>query len=297
MSSLGDLLEDPFGDKGVEAALTLLDPADFATGRGAREIERSAKETQESQTAELQRQFDIGQARIEPTFQEAVPAFERQAALSGALGGEAQGLALQGFQEAPGTQFARQQGLRLIESGAAATGGLGGGDRLRQLSEFGTQLATRGLGNEFGRLGVVSGSGQGAGTELVGLGSRFAGNVANVAQTGAQGQIAAIQQGQQQRANAATTGVGLLAAFSDKDMKTDIKDLSHEECFNHVMSTPLFAWKYLEECGIDKDEHFGPMYQDAPDCIKTDGEKSLQVHDELWLIAGAMKHMMGVKNG
>lgn len=286
-----------FGDRVNSIAQTIADPADVFTGRGAGRIRESAQETQAAQEEELRRQFDIGQARLEPTFAEAVPAFQRQSALSGALGPEAQREALSMTQEDPGTEFARSQGSRLIESGAAATGGLGGGNRLRALSRFGTDLASRGLANQFGRLGVVSGAGQGAGTEQVGLGSRFASNIAGVGATGAQNQINAIQAQQQQREGAVTTGVGLLAAFSDENMKTDIRALSHKECFDHVVNTPLKAWKYLEECGIDKDLHFGPMYQEAPDCIKTDGEKSLQVHDELWLIAGALKHMMGVENG
>lgn len=276
---------------------TVLDPGDFFTGRGAGELERSARETQELQQGELRRQFDIGQERLEPTFREAVPAFQLQSALSGAQGADAQRRALEGRQETPGAAFQREQGLRMLESGAAVSGGLGGGDRLRSLSRFGVDLASRDLSNQFGRLGIVSGAGQGAGTELVGLGSRFAGNIAGIGTAGAQGQINAIQQGQQQRQQAASAGIGLLAAFSDENMKTDIKTLSAEQCFNHVMNTPISAWKYLEECGIDTEEHFGPMYQEAPDCIKTPGEKSLQVHDELWLIAGAMKHMMEVKNG
>lgn len=282
----------------LEDISTVLDPGDFVGLRGGEELKDIATETTEAQVEELRRQFDIGQERLAPTLAEAVPAFQLQAALSGSQGPEAQRLALQQQQQAPGTAFAREEGLRFIESAAGAGGGLGGGERLRQLTRFGTELAQRGLGEQFGRAGVVSGAGQGAGTELVGLGSRFAGNIGQVQQAGAQNISQAIQQQQATRAQTAGTAVGAgVALLSDRNMKEDIHSLSPEECFNHVKNTELFAWRYMEECGIDTEQHFGPMAQDAPDIIKVEGKEALRLHDELWLIAGAMKHLMGVKNG
>ena len=276
----------------------ILDPGDFAGTQSEGELKDLAISTTEAQTEELRRQFDIGQERLAPTLAEAVPAFQLQAALSGAQGPEAQRIALQQQQETPGTEFAREEGLRFIESSAGAGGGLGGGERLRQLTRFGTELASRGLGEQFGRAGVVSGAGQGAGTQLVGLGSRFAGNIGQIQQQGAQNISQAIQGAQQQRSQAVGTGIGLAAAFaSDKNIKEDIHSLSPEQCFDLVQKTELFAWRYMEECGIDTDVHFGPMAQDAPDIIKVEGKEALRLHDELWLIAGAMKHLMEVKNG
>jgi len=289
MSALGEL--DPLGD----TALSTLDPADFFSGRGARNIEDMARETQESSISELQRQFDISQGRLQPALDEAVPAIGLQAALAGAQGPEAQAMAMQGLQLSPDQQFAQEQSQRLINSGSAATGGLGGGDRLRSLTQLGTDFASQGLSNQFNRLGTVAGTGQNAGSGLAGLGSRFAQDVAGVNTAGTQGAIDAIQGAQQQRSSAVQTGIGALSALSDEAKKRDIKLLSHEECFNLMMKTPISVWKYLEECGIDDKYHFGPMYQEAPEEIKQDGEKALNIHDELWLIAGAMKHMHEVQ--
>jgi hypothetical protein len=100
--------------------------------------------------------------------------FQIQQALSGALGPEAQGLAFEQFQESPGVEFLRNQGLRLIESGAGATGGLGGGDRLRALTEFSQGLALQDLSNQFNRLGAVTGTGLTAAQALGGVSGQAA---------------------------------------------------------------------------------------------------------------------------
>lgn len=93
--------------------------------------------------------------------QEAGPSLQAQQALSGALGPEAQAQAFADFQEDPGTQFLREQGLRLIDSGAAVTGGVGGGERLRELTKFSQGLALQDLSNRFNRLGVTAGGEEG----------------------------------------------------------------------------------------------------------------------------------------
>jgi len=76
--------------------------------------------------------------------------------LAGALGPEEQAQAFAAFQEDPGTGFLREQGLRLVETGAAATGGTGGGERLRELTRFGQGLALQDLSNRFNRLGATA---------------------------------------------------------------------------------------------------------------------------------------------
>lgn len=89
--------------------------------------------------------------------QQAGPSLQAQQALSGALGPDAQAEAFANFQEDPGTQFLREQGLRLVDSGAAATGGIGGGERLRELTKFSQGLALQDLSNRFNRLGATAG--------------------------------------------------------------------------------------------------------------------------------------------
>jgi hypothetical protein len=76
---------------------------------------------------------------------------DKQQALSGALGKEAQAQAFQEFQESPNVQFLREQGLREVGSGVPT-----GGNRLRELTKFSQGLALQDLQNQFNRLGATS---------------------------------------------------------------------------------------------------------------------------------------------
>jgi len=101
--------------------------------------------------------------------------FELQQALSGALGPEAQALAFANFQESPGVQFLREQGLAGINRNTAALGGVGGGERLKALSAFNQGLALQDFNNQFARLGQITGVQQGAANVLSNLGAQQAG--------------------------------------------------------------------------------------------------------------------------
>lgn len=100
-------------------------------------------------------------------------ALQQQMALSGALGQDAFD---QAYQESPQMAFLREQGMRANLSGAAATGGLGGGNVQKELQRFGQGLASQGLQQQIGNLNTLSGQGMNA-----------AGTMANIA-TGLGGQ-------------------------------------------------------------------------------------------------------------
>lgn len=84
---------------------------------------------------------------------------QQQAALSGALGPEAQAAAIAAFQASPQQAFLQEQGERAITRNAAALGGLGGGEVRRELARFGTGLAAQDFANQFQRLGDVANRG------------------------------------------------------------------------------------------------------------------------------------------
>lgn len=84
---------------------------------------------------------------------------QQQAALSGALGRDAQQQAFNSYVESPEQAFLREQGEQSVINQAAATGGLTGGNVLKELQRFGTGLAAQDYQNSFNRLGSLSNQG------------------------------------------------------------------------------------------------------------------------------------------
>ena len=106
---------------------------------------------------------------FQPAIQRGQQAGGVQAALTGALGPEAQSQAFQQFTQDPGQQFLREQGEQAILRGASATGGLGGGNVRRSLARFGQGLAQQQLQQRLQNLGDISGRGLTAAGQVAGL--------------------------------------------------------------------------------------------------------------------------------
>ena len=124
----------------------------------------------------------LGQsAGVQAAEQQGMQAGGIQAALTGALGPEAQSQAFQQFTQDPGQQFLQQQGEQAVLRGASATGGLGGGNVRRALTRFGQGLAQQGLQQRLQNLGGISQQGLAAGQAGRELGSRVAGQRAGFA--------------------------------------------------------------------------------------------------------------------
>ena len=105
-------------------------------------------------------------------------AVNMQAALSGALGADAQARAFADFQESPGQKYLRDQTERGVLRNAAALGGVGGGNVMKALQANAMGLAAQDFQNQFDRLGTVANRGMGvAGTQAglqAGIGARQA---------------------------------------------------------------------------------------------------------------------------
>ena len=112
-------------------------------------------------------------------FQDAgLQAQQQQSALAGLQGQQAFNQALMNN---PAIQFQREQGERAVLRNAAALGGLGGGNVMKELSRFGTGLAAQDLQNQFNRASQIAGQGLGAAGQLGDIGLRagqFAGQAA-----------------------------------------------------------------------------------------------------------------------
>ena len=96
-------------------------------------------------------------------------AYDLQAALSGALGPQAQTEAYANYQESPGQAYLRDQGERAITRNASATGGLQGGNVLQALQRHGIGIAAQDFDANFNRLGSLSDKGYGASQSLGGI--------------------------------------------------------------------------------------------------------------------------------
>ena len=117
----------------------------------------------------------LGQAigGFDPFAQQGTGAGNIQAALSGALGVQAQQAALANLQ--PVNAFLQEQGDRAVTRNASALGGLGGGNVLKELTRFGQGLAGQSAQQQFANLGTVAERGFGALTQQAGLRGQQAG--------------------------------------------------------------------------------------------------------------------------
>lgn len=147
----------------------------------------------------------FGQAEqyFRPYQQGGEQAYQQQLALSGALG---QGAFNQARQQSPYEQFLYEQGMRANLSGAAATGGIGGGNVQKELQRFGQGLASQGLQQQIGNLSALSGMGIQGSQALSGLATGRAGALGDIGMNTAQN--VAAQRGQQ-AGYAGQAGAGL----------------------------------------------------------------------------------------
>jgi hypothetical protein len=82
--------------------------------------------------------------------------------------------------ESPYTAFLREQGMRANLAGAAATGGLGGGNVQKELQRFGQGLAAQGLQQQFNNLGSLSSMGMQGAQGMSGLATGRAGALGDI---------------------------------------------------------------------------------------------------------------------
>ena len=72
------------------------------------------------------------------------------------LGADAQAQAYAQFQESPGQAYLREQAERSLVANSAATGGLAGGNVLKELQGQAVGLAAQDFQNQFDRRGTVA---------------------------------------------------------------------------------------------------------------------------------------------
>jgi len=120
------------------------------------------------------------EAPIQNFYDEGAGASQVQAALSGALGPQAQADAFQNYQESPEIAYMREMGEKSALRGAASQGMSMSGSVLAELNRRGTGLAMQGFGDTMARLGSIANRGQAAGNSLAQARGNLATNTANL---------------------------------------------------------------------------------------------------------------------
>lgn len=136
-------------------------------------------------TALQQKIYEESVARQQPFLQTGTEFFNRLAALQRG-GPEAQ---QQFLQMDPGYGFRLSEGLKAMERGAAARGGLMSGAALKAGQRYGQDLASQEYGAAYNRLANLANVGPQAAGVMSNLGQNYASNVGNIYQQ--QGQTAA----------------------------------------------------------------------------------------------------------
>ena len=178
-----------------------------ATAAGLRELRGALGQGRE----DISTGFGRAEQGFQPYMQGGQAAQAQLEALSGVRGQDAFN---QAYQESPQMAFLREQGMRANLAGAAATGGLGGGNVQKELARFGQGLASQGLQQQIQNLQGLTGQGLQAASGAGQYASGGAGQLANLSQLQGTQSLGAMQNVGQGLAGlgqvAGTQGAGIM---------------------------------------------------------------------------------------
>ena len=236
----------------------------------ARGASRAAERAAGVQQAGADRAIDVQNEQFQRILELLGPSIEggdlarqQQLALLGLLGPEAQQAAQQQFQESPGQQFIRERQQRALVRNQGAIGGLGGGNVRTALQQQAAGFAQQDFGNQFARLGSLSGAGQQAAVNLGQFGQQTAGQIGQFGILGSQAGAAGIL-GQQQARGQFVGGLASAAGafFSDSRLKDNIRKIGKIGCLN------VYEWTWkttgLDDVGFiaeEVKEHFPDLVE------------------------------------
>ena len=167
----------------IPAAATLIGAK--MSGDAAKSAARTSAESADKATALQQQMYEEGVARQQPFLAGGTEDYNRLRALMSGGPGAAQ----QFLQMDPGYGFRLSEGLKAMERGAAARGGLMSGAALKAGQRYGQDLASQEYGAAYNRLAGLANVGPQAAGVMSTLGQNYAGNVGNIMM--GQGQTAA----------------------------------------------------------------------------------------------------------
>lgn len=146
---------------------------------------QAAEQAQQQKALDLQqRMYEEGVARQQPFLAGGTEDYNRLRAMM--TGGP--GAAQQFLQMDPGYGFRLSEGMKALERGAAARGGLISGNALRAAQRYGQDVASQEFGQAYGRLAGLASIGPSAAGVMNALGQQYATGAGNI--YGAMGQSA-----------------------------------------------------------------------------------------------------------
>ena len=158
--------------------------------------------------------FGRAEQGFQPYMQGGQAAQAQLEALSGVRGQDAFN---QAYQESPYMAFLREQGMRANLAGAAATGGLGGGNVQKELARFGQGLASQGLQQQIQNLQGLTGQGLQAASGAGQYASGGAGQLANLSQLQGTQSLGAMQ-----NVGQGLAGLGQVAGTQGADIMQNV---------------------------------------------------------------------------
>lgn len=174
-----------------------------------------------------------------------------------------------GFEADPGYQFRMSEGMKAINSNAAARGGVNSGATLKALARYGQDFASNEYNNAYGRqynrLSALAGFGQGANQQVSNAGTNYA-NAVSGNQIGLGNAAASNIMGQTNRLSgllqgAAEAGASAFAKSSDERVKENISEVTKDEIKELKETLKAFKFTYKDSIHGDGD-HVGVMAQD-----------------------------------
>lgn len=166
----------------IPAAASLIGGA--MQSRAVGKAQAAEREQQDKALQLQQRMYEEGVARQQPFLAGGTEDYNRLRALMSGGPGAAQ----QFLQMDPGYGFRLSEGLKALERGAAARGGLISGNALRAAQRYGQDLASQEFGQAYNRLAGLANIGPAAAGVMNTLGQNYATGAGNI--YGAMGQTA-----------------------------------------------------------------------------------------------------------
>ena len=230
-----------------------------------------------------QRAANTGIRKLQPWIQPGQAAGDAQAALSGAMGPEAQAEAYAAYQASPDMQFLQEQGEKALMRNAAAMGGLGGSNVMKALTRYGQGVASQGFKDYYSRLGDVAGRGmqaQGLETGLYNTKSQ-----AHTAYGDQQARIRAAAIGA-----AGSTSAAQIA--SDAALTRDAAQYAYDSGVrlgNNVNSTTSSLANYINQQGAGMSDLYGGMTNNMANLLVSGGRDQAASSGNLASLLGTVR--------